>query len=111
MPKISISVRKSSRISRPPERYEFLYKEIYESIMIGEISHGDDPQTYEEAILDIDSKKWLEATNFEIESMHANQVWTFVDPPEGIVPIGCNWVFTRKMDKGSYSHISHTICR
>ena len=29
--------------------------------------------------------------------MHSNQVWTLVDPPEGIVPIGCIWIFKRKI--------------
>ena len=59
--------------------------------------HGDDPKTYDEAISDIDSEKWLEAIRSEIDSMHSNQVWTLVDPPEGIVPIGCKWIFKRKI--------------
>ena len=29
--------------------------------------------------------------------MYANQVWTLVDPPKGIVPIGCKWIFKRKI--------------
>ena len=29
--------------------------------------------------------------------MHSNQVWTLIDPPEGIVPIGCKWIFKRKI--------------
>ena len=33
---------------------------------------------------------------FEIESMKVNDVWTLVDPPEGVKPIGCKWVFKRK---------------
>ena len=32
----------------------------------------------------------------EMESMKINNVWTLVDPPEGIKPIGCMWVFKRK---------------
>ena len=52
-------------------------------------AHGDDPKTYDEAISDIDSEKWLEAMRSEIDSMHSNQVWTLVDPSEGIVPIRC----------------------
>ena len=32
-----------------------------------------------------------------MDSMYANQVWTLVDPPEGIVPIGCKWIFKRKI--------------
>ena len=33
---------------------------------------------------------------FEMESMKVNNVWTLVDPPEGVKPIGCKWVFKRK---------------
>ena len=32
----------------------------------------------------------------EIESMKINDVWTLVDPLEGIKPIGCKWIFKRK---------------
>ncbi|PKI73152.1 hypothetical protein CRG98_006439 [Punica granatum] len=34
----------------------------------------------------------------EMESMYTNQVWTLVDPPEGVKPIGCKWVFKKKTD-------------
>ncbi|CAL9011892.1 unnamed protein product [Prunus brigantina] len=59
----------------------------------------EDPKTYTKTMLDIDSKKWQETMKSEMDSMYANQVWTLVDPPEGIVPIGNKWVFKRK--KGS----------
>ena len=65
--------------------------------LMGNGVHGDDPKTYDEAILDIDSEKWLEAMRSEIDSMHSNQVWTLVDPPEDIVSIGCKWIFKRKI--------------
>ncbi len=52
------------------------------------MKHGDDPMTYEEAILDIDSSKWIEAMKSKMDSMYKNQVWDLIDPPEGIVPIG-----------------------
>ena len=32
----------------------------------------------------------------EIESMKVNDLWTLVDPPEGVKPTGCKWVFKRK---------------
>ncbi|KAK8557642.1 hypothetical protein V6N12_009871 [Hibiscus sabdariffa] len=34
----------------------------------------------------------------EIDSMSENQVWTLVEPPEGIKPIGYKWVFKKKTD-------------
>ena len=30
--------------------------------------------------------------------MYTNQVWTLVNPPEGIKPIGCKWIFKKKTD-------------
>ena len=32
----------------------------------------------------------------EMDSMYENQVWTLVDPPKGIKPIRCKWVFKKK---------------
>ncbi len=34
----------------------------------------------------------------EMESVYTNQVWTLVDPPEGVKPIECKWVFKKKTD-------------
>ena len=35
---------------------------------------------------------------FEMESMYTNQVWELVDAPRGVKPIGCKWVFKKKID-------------
>ena len=43
-----------------------------------------------------DSELWLGAMKSEMESMEINHVWTLVDAPEGIKPIGCKWIFKRK---------------
>ena len=48
-------------------------------------------------LLHMNSSKWLKAMRIEMDSMYANQVWTLVDPPEGIIPIGCKWIFKRKI--------------
>ena len=55
---------------------------------MGDKGHGDDPNIFDEAMSDIDFEKWLDAMKSEIDSMHSNQVWILVDPPEGIVFIG-----------------------
>jgi hypothetical protein len=52
-----------------------------------------------------DSEKWLGAMESEIESMHDNQVWNLVDPIDGVKPIGCKWVFKKRMDKDENVHI------
>ena len=66
-----------------PERYGFLIED-------------DEPTSYEEAMCDIDSEKWLAAMKSEMDSIYDNQVWTLVEPPEGVKPIGCKCVFKRK---------------
>ncbi|KAK8696647.1 hypothetical protein V6N13_001779 [Hibiscus sabdariffa] len=58
----------------------------------------DEPKTYQEAVSSPDSEKWLEAMRSEMDSMSENQVWTLIEPPEGIKPIGCKWVFKKKTD-------------
>ncbi|KAL4273414.1 hypothetical protein GQ457_13G015300 [Hibiscus cannabinus] len=58
----------------------------------------DEPKTYKEAVASPDSEKWLEAMRSEMNSMSDNKVWTLVEPPEGIKPIGCKWVFKKKTD-------------
>ena len=57
----------------------------------------NNPLTYNEAVNDSNSKIWREAMDSEIQSMHQNQVWYLVDPPEGIVPIECKWIFKKKI--------------
>ena len=57
-----------------------------------------DPLTYNEVVNDSNSNKWREAMDSEIQSMHKNQVWYYVDPREGIVPIECKWIFKKKID-------------
>ena len=89
--------RRSGRVSHPPERYGFLHENVHEMFIHGDSSHSDDPTTFEEAISDIDSLKWLEAMKSEMDSMYLNQVWDLVDPPEGIIPIGNKWIYKRKI--------------
>jgi len=72
-------------------------EEIQEAFMYGDSGQDVDPTNYKEAMSDINSKKWLEVIQSEMESMYSNQIWTLVDPPEGIVPIGCKWIYKRKI--------------
>ena len=50
-----------------------------------------------EAVLSRDSDKWQIVMESEIDSMYINQVWTLVDAPEGVNPIGCKWVYKKKV--------------
>ncbi|KAL0284947.1 UNVERIFIED_CONTAM: hypothetical protein Scaly_2833900 [Sesamum calycinum] len=44
----------------------------------------------------MDSEKWLKAMKFEMDFTSSNQVWTLVDPPKGVKPIGYKWVYKRR---------------
>ncbi|KAK8533968.1 hypothetical protein V6N12_047370 [Hibiscus sabdariffa] len=87
-------LRRSARERHEPERYGFLVTTHGDVILVDQ----DEPKTYQEAVASSDSEKWLEAMRSEMDSMSENQVWTLVEPPEGIKPIGCKWVFKKKTD-------------
>ena len=79
--------RKGSRIKKPknfgPDFISFM--------TIGE------PQTYKEAITSPEALSWKEAINSEVESILQNHTWELVDLPPGSKPIGCKWIFKRKL--------------
>ena len=56
----------------------------------------DEPTNYEEAMMSLDSDRWLEAMKSEIESMYENKVWTSVDLPDDRQAIENKWIFNRK---------------
>ena len=66
-----------------------LTEEVKEIFLMGDRGRGDDPNTFDEVMPDIDFEKWLKIMKSEIDSMHSNQVWILVDLYEDIVPIGC----------------------
>ncbi|KAG8497050.1 hypothetical protein CXB51_008289 [Gossypium anomalum] len=80
--------RKSLRERHAPERYGFLITTHGDILFIDQ----DEPRTYQEAVASLDFEKWLEAMRSEMDSMYENQVWTLVDPPKGVKPIGCKWM-------------------
>ncbi|KAK8696583.1 hypothetical protein V6N13_001716 [Hibiscus sabdariffa] len=87
-------LRRSTRECHEPERYGFLVTTYGDVILVDQ----DEPKTYQEAVSSPDSEKWLETMRSEMDSMSENQVWTLVEPHEGIKPIGCKWVFKKKTD-------------
>ena len=72
--------RRSGRIVRPPIRFIDLgetYKAISEEA-------ENDPNTYEEAMNDIDAQHWVKAMKSKLDSMNSNQVWDLVKTHNGI---------------------------
>src|SRR4051812_6791249 len=62
------------------------------------VDRNNDPVTYEEAMMSLDSNKWLEAIQSEMKSMYENQVWTLVDLPHDRKAIDNKWIFKKKTD-------------
>ena len=44
-----------------------------------------------------DARFWEEAINDEMDSIMENKTWKLVDLPPGSKPIGCKWIFKKKM--------------
>ena len=66
-----------------------LKEDVEEVFFMGDGDHGDDPNTFDEMMSDINFEKQLDAMKSKIDSMHLNQVWILVDPLREIILIGC----------------------
>ena len=91
-------VRRSGRIRQEPERYGFLIDECFMMM------NADEPVTYQNAMTDPESDKWLEAMNAEMQSMRENQVWDLVELPPQCKTVGSKWVFKKKTDMDGNLH-------
>ena len=95
-PKVEMPApRRSTRPRQMPERFG------HEVLLLD----NNEPSTYTEAMVSPDSEKWLEAMKSEMKSMHDNQVWNLIDPPDGVKTIECKWIFKKKMDADGNVHI------
>ena len=55
---IPLLPRRSSRVFRPPKRYiDMLTKKVKKIFLMGDKSHGDDPNTFDEVMSNIASEK------------------------------------------------------
>ncbi|GJU62131.1 zinc finger, CCHC-type containing protein [Tanacetum coccineum] len=57
----------------------------------------EDLRTYDEAMQSRDAAFWKEAIDDEIGSIMENNTWVLSDLPPGCKPLGCKWIFKRKM--------------
>ncbi|GJT17431.1 zinc finger, CCHC-type containing protein [Tanacetum coccineum] len=57
----------------------------------------DDPKTFDEAMKSQDVAFWKEAINDEMDSIMDNNTWVLADLPPGCKPLGCKWIFKRKL--------------
>ena len=87
-----VELRRSDRVRRKPARYVLLG----ESYQVIAIDSEDDPINYKEALEDVDVQEWQKAMDREMESMYSNSVWSLVEAPKWVKPIGCKWIYKRK---------------
>ncbi|GJW66826.1 retrotransposon protein, putative, ty1-copia subclass [Tanacetum coccineum] len=93
-------IRRSERTRRVPNR-------LCLNVEVEEHSLGDlnEPTSYKAAMLDVESNKWIDAMNAEIQSMMDNKVWVLVDLPPGCKTVGSKWLFKKKTDMDGIVHV------
>ncbi|GJZ47672.1 zinc finger, CCHC-type containing protein [Tanacetum coccineum] len=95
-----IPIRRSERTHRAPNR-------LCLNVEVEEHSLGDlnEPTSYKAAMLDLESNKWIDAMNAEIQSMMDNMVWVLVDLPLGCKTVRSKWLFKKKTDMDGIVHV------
>nr|GEY00451.1 hypothetical protein [Tanacetum cinerariifolium] len=63
-----------------------------------ELGDLGEPANYKAALLDPESKKWLDAMNVEMQSMKDNDVWVLFELPPNARTFGSKWLFKKKTD-------------
>nr|GEV16706.1 exocyst complex component EXO70A1 [Tanacetum cinerariifolium] len=95
-----VPIRRSTRTRHAPDRM-CLYIDAEEH----ELGDLGEPANYKAALLDPESKKWLNAMNVEIQSMKDNEVWVLVELPPNGKTVGSKWLFKKKTDMDGNVHI------
>ncbi|GJY68902.1 zinc finger, CCHC-type containing protein [Tanacetum coccineum] len=62
-----------------------------------ELCIKEDPRMFDEAMQSRDVAFWKEAINDEMDSIMENNTWILSNLPLGCKPLGCKWIFKRKM--------------
>ena len=79
------------RIIHKPARYSLL-GEMYQVT------------TYDEALKDVDVQEWKREIDREMKSIGSNLVWSLIEAPRGIKPIGSKLIYKKKNSGKSYVH-------
>ena len=57
----------------------------------------NESQTYQDAMLGLETPLWKETVNSEVESILQTHTWELVDLPPGTKSLGYKWIFKSKM--------------
>ena len=83
---MDIPLRRPERASRPAILAGYIVYLQEHECDVGDVL---DSTTYKEAIVNPQSKFWIDAMEYKMISMLNNKVWSLVDLPNGRRPIGC----------------------
>ncbi|GJT71928.1 zinc finger, CCHC-type containing protein [Tanacetum coccineum] len=86
-----------SSVPRPSLRISIGTEDIGGSVVPKKVTEEDDPKTFDDAIKSQDVIFWKEAINDEIDSIMGNNTWVLADLPPDCKPLGCKWIFKRKL--------------
>nr|GEW98266.1 hypothetical protein [Tanacetum cinerariifolium] len=84
-------------VSKPSLRVPNKTEDIGGSVIPKEVTKEDDPKTFDKAMKPQDVGFWKEAINDEMDSIMCNNMWVLPDLPLGCKPLGCIWIFKRKV--------------
>nr|GFC48429.1 hypothetical protein [Tanacetum cinerariifolium] len=71
---------------------------LYINVEEHELGDLGEPANYKDALLDPESKKWLDVLNVEMQSMEDNDVWVLVELPPNARTFGSKWLLKKKTD-------------
>eukprot|EP00253_Pinus_taeda_P013210 PITA_13210 len=84
------SLRRSTRIKRPPRRYDDYVT------LVAFTPSDDEPLCYQEAIEGLKSDKWKAAMKDEMMALGKNGTWDLVELLKDRKTVGCKWIFKLK---------------
>ncbi|GKB04105.1 zinc finger, CCHC-type containing protein, partial [Tanacetum coccineum] len=97
-------LRKSKRNKTPknfgPEFQLYLIEETMDEVSDQHsycFNVENDPKNFDEAMKSQDVAFWKETINDEMDSIMGNNTWVLADLPPGCKPLGCKWIFKRKL--------------
>nr|GEY68300.1 putative retrotransposon Ty1-copia subclass protein [Tanacetum cinerariifolium] len=94
-----IPIRRSNRTRQAPDQ-------MCLNIEAGEYELEDlnEPANYKATLLDLESDKWINALNVEMQSMKDNEVWDLVDLTPNGKGVGSKWLFKKKTNMAGVVH-------
>lgn len=95
-PELNYQTSRTRIINRPQHLNDYvLYKA---ECPLGTNTLEKDPATVGEAMASPEAMMWRKSMDEELENLHRAQTWELVTRPANITPIGCKWVFKKKVN-------------